>query len=256
VIIELIHLIDRLIHFLITKHLQKIKQEKESEHSEQISRILRLGLKIIFAVFGFLLILSNLGVDVSSLLAGLGIGGIAVALAMQNILSDVFSSISIYIDRPFKIGDYIVVGKEMGTVEKIGLKSTRLRSLHGEEIIISNRELTNTRLQNFKTMERRRVALDFGVSYDTERSVLEKIPHLVQQIIEAIEGLQFDRCHLVAFGDFSLNFELVYHVESGKFQKYIETKQHVLLKLIEVFRKQGIEFAYPTQVVLYEKLKK
>jgi small-conductance mechanosensitive channel len=229
------------------------KNEKEEEENKASIRTLSVIIKIVLWSVGIILVLSNLGIDVSSLIAGLGIGGIAVALAMQNILGDIFSSFSIIIDKPFKVGDFIKVGEDTGTVEKIGIKTTRLRTLLGEELVISNNELTSARVQNFKKMEKRRVAFDLGVIYETKKELLEKIPDLVKTEIEKVKGVEFDRCHFKSFGDFSLNFETVYYVNSADYTEYMNINQKVNINIFETFNKQKIEFAYPTHLEYQKK---
>lgn len=224
------------------------KEEKDADTTviDFLSRLLKWSLWIIAA----LLILSNLGYNVSTLIAGLGIGGIAIALALQNILSDIFASFSIYFDKPFQVGDFIIVGDDMGIVKKVGIKTTRLQTLQGEELVISNRELTETRVHNFKRMERRRISFTFGVTYQTPTKKLRKIPKIVRDTIEKIELADVDRVHFKHFGDFSLNFEVVYYVNTSDYAKYMDIQQEINLTLKEKFEKEGIEFAYPTQTIL------
>ncbi len=197
-----------------------------------------------------LLILDSIpGVEVTSLITGLGIGGLAVGLALQSILGDLFASFTIALDKPFVIGDFIVVGDYSGTVEDIGLKSTRLRSLSGEQMIFSNTDLLNSRIRNYKRMTRRRVAFSIGATYETPAEKLERIPELVRQIIEAQAGATFDRAHFKSMGDFSLNYEVVYYVETPDYVAYMDIQQAINLALFRRFGEEGIEFAYPTQVV-------
>lgn len=210
-------------------------------------------MKYSFWVVGLLLILSNLGFDVTSLLAGLGVGGIAIAFALQNILSDLFSSLAIYFDKPFQVGDFIVVGEYSGTVEKIGIKSTRVRALSGEEVIIPNRELTNARVQNYKTMERRRVVLTFGVGYETANKKLEKIPSALEEMIGDMENVTFNRAHLKSFSDSSLDYEVVFHIEQGEYKLYMDVQQELLLELKAYLEKEKITIPYPTQTVLVQR---
>lgn len=207
-------------------------------------------LKIAVWIFVFLIILDNLpGVEITTLIAGLGIGGIAVGLAVQNILSDLFSSVSIALDKPFVIGDTIKTGEFIGTVEKIGLKSTRLRSLSGEQLIISNSDLLSSRIQNFKRMDRRRILFSLGVTYDTSLENLEKIPGLLKEIISSKTNVTFDRAHFKEYGNFSLNFEVVYYVESSDYREFMDVQQEINLEIYRRFDEVGIQFAYPTQVV-------
>jgi small-conductance mechanosensitive channel len=194
--------------------------------------------------------LSSLGFEISALVAGLGVGGVAAALAVQSILGDLFASLSIYFDRPFYLGDFIIVGDSMGTVEKIGLRTTRLRALGGEQLIFANGELTKSRIQNFKRMQERRIVFKVGVEYSTPYEELQAIPQLVREIVEAREGARFDRAHFAAFGDFSLSYEIVYYVCSPDYNVYMDHQQAINLALVKVFADRGIAFAFPTQTVL------
>jgi small-conductance mechanosensitive channel len=194
--------------------------------------------------------LSTLGFEISALVAGLGVGGVAAALAVQSILGDLFASLSIYFDRPFYLGDFIIVGDSMGTVEKIGLRTTRLRALGGEQLVLANGELTKSRIQNFKRMQERRIVFKFGVEYSTPHEVLQAIPQLIRQIVEARDGARLDRAHFAAFGDFSLNYEIVYFVGSADYNAYMDHQQAINLALVKAFADRGIAFAFPTQTVL------
>jgi len=205
---------------------------------------------------GILMILSNLGININSLIAGLGIGGIAAALAIQNILGDLFSSFAIYLDRPFELGDFIIVGEELGTVEKIGVKTTRIKSLWGEEVVISNRELTSVRIHNYKKMETRRVAFSFGVTYQTTVEQLKVIPQIVRDIIESVELTRFDRANFHKFGDFALLFEVVYYVVSPDYNLYMDINEKIHLKIKEELEARNISMAYPTQTIYLEKINK
>jgi small-conductance mechanosensitive channel len=196
-----------------------------------------------------LMILDNLGFNITTLVASLGIGGIAVALAVQNILGDIFASLSIAMDKPFVIGDFIIVGEQLGTVEYIGLKTTRIRSLSGEQIVFSNNDLLNSRIRNFKRMYERRVLFGFGVVYQTSHEQLKKIPVMVREIIEGLENTRFDRAHFKEYGDSSLNFEVVYYVRSPDYNVYMDIQQDINLALFEQFTKAGIDFAYPTRTL-------
>lgn len=197
-----------------------------------------------------LLALQNAGFEIAALLGGLGIGGIAVAFAVQNVLGDFFSSFSIYFDKPFQVGDFIVVGTQSGTVKKIGLRSTRIKTLQGEELIIANQDLTSARIQNFKKLDRRRVVFEFGVLYETPLKKVQQIPQLVETIINQAEHAEFGRAHFKSLGDFALVFEVVYHVTTEDYKIYMDTQQSINLELMSVFAKNKIEFAYPTQTIL------
>lgn len=228
--------------------LDKKSGEKDVETKVAISNISKL-VKFILWFLGILLILSNLGVNITSLVAGLGVGGIAIAFAMQNILSDLFSSFAIYFDKPFKVGDFIKIGMDAGTVEKIGIKTTRLKTPQGEELIVSNQELTSARIQNFKRMEERRGVFSFSLTYETPVEKLRVIPNYIKEIIESIDGVKFGRTHLKEFGDSALNYEAVYFVESNNYDEFMDIQQEINLKIMEKFEKEGIEMAFPTRTV-------
>lgn len=198
---------------------------------------------------GILFVISNLGYEITPLITGLGISGIAVALAVQNILGDLFSSVSIYLDKPFKIGDFIVVGKLSGTVKAVGIKTTRITSLDGEELIIPNKEIVESTIQNFKRMKKRRVSFNIGVTYETKKDKFAKIPEIVKKIVKSVKGTEFGRVHFFTMGDFSLNFEVVYYVLSNDYDEYMDVRQKINFALVEAFNKEKIEFAYPTQKV-------
>ncbi len=232
--------------------------KKKTEGEDERTTVAALGAvriisKIVLWTFGLLLILSNMGVNINSLIAGLGIGGIAVALALQNILGDLFSSFAIYFDKPFVVGDFVVVGKHLGTVEKIGIKTTRIRALQGEEIVISNKELTSTRIQNFKKMEKRRIVFGFGVTYGTPNDKLKQIPSIVTDIIKQQENAYPDRVHFKEFADSSLNYEVVYFVESSDYNQYMDIQQHINLNIKEKLEQAGVSMAFPTRTVHLEK---
>jgi len=196
-----------------------------------------------------LLTLDNLGIDVTTLIAGLGIGGIAVALALQNVLGDLLASLSITLDRPFVVGDFLIVGEHMGTVEFIGIKSTRVRSLTGEQIVMSNSDLLSSRLRNYGRMQERRVVFTLGVTYETPREKLARIPDLLRTLVEAQDGVRFDRAHFAKYGAFSLDFEVVYYVLSADYNRYMDLQQSINFRIHEAFEGLGVQFAYPTQTL-------
>lgn len=212
------------------------------------------AIKVVIWGLGVIFLLDNLGFQISTVIAGLGIGGVAVALAAQSVLGDLFSYFSILMDRPFETGDFIILGSEhLGTVEHIGIKTTRIRSLGGEQLVLSNSDLTNSRIRNYKRMEQRRVVFKIGVTYQTPSEKLKQIPLIIKDIITSVEDTNFDRSHFSDYGDFSLNFETVYYVLSSEYNKYMDTHQAINLAIFVEFEKLGIEFAYPTQTVFLEK---
>jgi small-conductance mechanosensitive channel len=225
-----------------------IKKEKDLSKKQVLKGVITI-LNLVAWSIAIIILLDNLGIKVSALVAGLGIGGIAIALAAQTLLGDFFSYFIIFFDRPFKIGDFIIVGDYLGTVDHIGLKTTRIHSLSGEQIVFSNQDLTNSRVRNYKRMDRRRVSFQFGLIYQTSLEQLKKVPRIVENIITNIPETSFDRAHFASYGDSSLNFEVVYYVLGNDYNKYMNLQQEINFQLKEVFEKEKIEFAYPTQTI-------
>jgi small-conductance mechanosensitive channel len=194
-----------------------------------------------------LLVLANLGVDVTAMVAGLGIGGVAVALAIQNILGDLFASASIVLDKPFVLGDFIVVGDDMGTVEHIGLKTTRVRSLSGEQLVFANNDLLKSRIRNFKRMQERRVVFSVNVAYELSVEKLAAIPAMLREAVEAQASTRFERAHFKRYGDFALMYEVVYYVLSADYTLAMDIQQAINLAIFHRFAQEQISFAHPTQ---------
>ena len=245
-----IRLITSILTFSIVSYTSK--QEDGEQKAKQLKSISALAKLLIWAI-GLIFLLDNLGVNISTVVAGLGIGGIAVALAAQAILGDLFSYFVIFFDRPFEIGDFIIVDNKTGTVEHIGIKTTRIRALSGEQLVISNTDLTSSRIHNYKKLQRRRVVFQLGVIYQTSADKLKIIPEMVKKIIVDNPTAEFDRGHFKSFGDFSLNFEFVYYVLSAEYVVYMDIQQEINMKIYEAFEKEGIEFAYPTQTLFVTK---
>jgi small-conductance mechanosensitive channel len=217
-----------------------------------LSAIGFIGKLVLWSVV-LLLILDNLGINVTALVTGLGIGGIAVALAVQNILGDLLAALAIVLDKPFAVGDFIIVDEYLGSVEKVGLKTTRIRSLSGEQLVFSNADLLNSRLRNYGRMYERRVVFSLGVTYQTPRGKLELIPQIVRQAIEAQgEQVRFDRSHFKEYGAFSINFETVYYVTSADYNLYMDIQQAINLAIHRRFEEEEINFAYPTQTLFVQ----
>lgn len=196
---------------------------------------------------GLVFLLGNWGIEVTPIIAGLGIGGIAVALAAQNILGDVFSYFVIFFDRPFEAGDFIIVDDKMGTIEYVGIKTTHIRSVSGEQIIIGNSNLTNSRIHNYKRMARRRVVFTIDVEYGTPLDMLRKVPGMLRSAVEQQQSVTFDRAHFAAYKDWSLRFEVVYYVENPDYNLYMDIQQNINFTIHEMFEREKIAFAYPTQ---------
>ncbi len=211
--------------------------------------IIGFMLQLVVWTLVLLLTLDNLGINITALVAGLGVGGIAVALAVQNVLGDLFASLSITLDRPFVIGDFVVVGEYMGSVEQIGVKSTRLRSLGGEQIVLSNADLLSSRVRNYGRMAERRVAFKLGVTYETPHALLLRVPAILRACVEHQPETRFDRSHFANYGDFALEFETVYYVLSADYNRFMDLQQAIYFEIHERFEQEHIEFAYPTQKV-------
>lgn len=234
--------------FLIQRYHQR-QIEVDPGAATAIGALSFMGRVVVWGVV-VLLVLDNLGIDVTALVTGLGIGGVAVALALQSVLSDLFASLSIVLDKPFVVGDFIVVGDFLGTVEHVGLKTTRLRSLSGEQVVFSNSDLLSSRIRNYKRMAERRAVFSFGVTYETPADKLRAIPGIVRSAVESQPDTRFDRCHFKAYGAYSLDYEAVYYVLTADYNVYMDVQQAINLTLFSRFQAEAIEFAYPTQTVL------
>jgi small-conductance mechanosensitive channel len=234
--------------------LETYWEKKEEDASRRLTlRLIHTILRIIVWGFAVIIILDNFGVKITTLIAGLGIGGVAIALAAQVILKDLFSYFIIFFDKPFEIGDFIIVGDYLGVVEHVGIKTTRLSSLGGEQIIFSNTDLTDSRVRNYKRMAKRRVVFNLGVTYQTTSEQLKEIPVIVSTIIKNVKDTIFDRAHFLSYGDFSLLYEVVYYVIGSDYNKYMDIQQAINFEIKEAFEKRGIEFAYPTQTLFLAK---
>lgn len=233
--------------FWIERSRQRAREATGAE-SASLSALNFIGKLILWSLL-LLVALDNLGVNVTAMVAGLGVGGIAVALAVQNILGDLFASLSIVIDKPFEIGDFIILDDYMGSVEHVGLKTTRVRSLGGEQLVFSNSDLLKSRLRNYKRMRERRVVFKFGILYATTPEQLEQVPILVKQIITGQPQVRFDRAHFASFGDSSYDFEVVYWMLDPDFNRYMDTQQAINLAMVRAFKQIGVDFAYPTRTL-------
>ncbi len=241
-------------NLVIDRGLQRHAERKLASDPASLMTITALvfiGKLVLFTVL-LLLALSNLGINVSALITGLGIGGIAVALAVQNILGDLLASMSIVFDKPFVPGDFIIVGDSMGTVQQIGLKTTRLTSLSGEQLVFSNNDLLQSRIRNFKRMKERRAVFTLSVTYQTPPEKLQQIPQIIRAVIEAQSQTRFDRAHFAKFSPSSLDFEAVYYVLVPEMGIYMDIQQAINFTLLDRFASLNIKFAHPTQTVYLE----
>lgn len=207
------------------------------------------GARVLLWSVVLLAMLSNLGVNITAFVASLGVGGIAVALAVQNILGDLFASLSIAVDKPFEVGDFIVIGPLAGTVEHVGLKTTRIRSLGGEQIVMANANMIGSTIQNYKRLQERRIVFEFGLSYDTPTDAVKQAPEIVEEAITAQEQVRFDRAHLRGFGKEALEFECVYIVKDPGYNLYMDIQQAINFHLLERFSRIGAKFAVPVRAI-------
>ncbi|UCH72192.1 MAG: mechanosensitive ion channel [Thermoplasmatales archaeon] len=250
-----------LIAFIITRVVNVFiawyaKREEKRKMSEHILHVFKGIINVIIYIIAFFVILALLKINLSGVALGGAVTAIVIGFALQSVLVDAFSAFSIYFDKPFEIGDYIVVGDYSGTVTKIGMKSTRVQLLQGEELVLANSELTKTSIRNFKKMRKRRISFSFGVTYDTPSKKLKKIPEIIKTIINP-EKLKYidnlDRVHFTEFGDFSLNFEVVYYIKNKDYDIYRDTQQAINFAIKDAFEKEGIEMAFPTQTIFLNK---
>jgi len=238
---------NKTIKFLMEHYILQ-KMSKDSSNAAIIG-VAVFTTKFLLYVVLLLLTLNNFGIDVTALIAGLGVGGIAIALAVQNILGDLFASFTIILDKPFLVGDFIVVGENMGNVEKIGIKTTRVRSISGEQLIFPNGQLLQGQIKNFKRMQERRIVFNLNVVYQISKEKIEKIPQIIEEIISSQKMARLERTHFKGYGDFALVFETVYWVKDADFKVYMDVQQEINLQIFERFAKEGIDFAYPTQTL-------
>ncbi len=241
-----IRLIVSVFHIVIRSYVRR--QEGGEEKVKQLGGLM-LIISILVWTVGLLFLFDNMGYDITAVIAGLGIGGIAIALAAQNILGDLFNYFVIFFDRPFEVGDFVVVDEKAGNIEHIGIKTTRVKALSGEQLVFANTDLTNARLHNFKRMERRRILFGFGVIYQTTYEQLQQIPGIIKAIVEEQPMVTFDRAHFKAYGESSLDFEVVYFVLSSEYVRYMDIQQAINLALFKKFQEMGVEFAYPTRTL-------
>ncbi len=232
--------------YIIKKYWDK---KQKTEEQQKLLTITLIAVKIVIWSIALLFVLDNLNIEITGLITGLGIGGIAVAFAAQNILNDLFNYFTIFFDKPFDIGDFVIVGNYKGSIEHIGVKTTRIRSLSGEQLIISNTDLVNSRVNNYKRMEKRRINFSFGVTYDTPLEKLKQIPEIIENIIKEVEGTEFDRAHFSEYAEFSLLFQVVYYVNDSDYKVYMDIQQKINYRLYEELEKLGVEFAFPTQTI-------
>ncbi len=246
VVFQLLTIVSSWIHYFFSKGpIPTLKQKEFAAINNNLSTI------AIFALWGLsiLILLENFGINVGAIIAGLGVGGLAIGLAMQSVFGDLIASFTIGLDRPFEIGDLIQFDGYFGTVEKVGLKTTKIRNLTGELLIIPNSSLVNARIKNYKKMEERRISYRIGVTYDTDLESLKEIPTIIQKTIEETPMTRFDRAHFTELSSYQLSYDIVYYILSPQYLDYVNAQQQINLKLTEYFRAKNIDFAFPTQSI-------
>ena len=247
----MLHRIIRVVNLFVDYVSARVYLENENVEAGSKGAIKHIVLILKIVVSGVLTVvaLDNLGFEISAVIAGLGVSGIVIGLALQSIVKDLFSSFCIIFDKPFEVGDFIIVGDFMGVVQNVGIKTTRLTSLGGEHLVFSNSDLTESRVRNYKRMTQRRVVFSFGVEYSTQEDKLKMIPSMVKKIIGDIDDVKCDRVHFQRFGNSSLDFEVVYYVLSSDYNKYMDIQERINFEIFSKFNKEGIHFAFPTQTL-------
>jgi len=238
-------------HCMVGSLIKRQREQLLRKDPAKVTTIGALGLlaQAVLWLLVALLLLANAGVEITPLIAGLGVGGLALALAVQTILSDLLASLSIIFDKPFVVGDFLIIGDLMGSVEHIGLKTTRIRSLSGEQLVFANNDLLASRIRNFGRMRERRATFEIGVTYETPREKLARIPEILKAAVETQPKTRFDRSHFTKFGPYSLDFETVYYVQVPDMNEYLNIQQAINLRIFSDFADEGIDFAYPTQTI-------
>lgn len=243
-ILLIVFIITRVINVILTWYAEKLVIQKKTVVDNRLLNIFKKFLHAIIYIIGFIVILYVFNINLSGVIVGLGVGGIAIAFALQNILGDIFSAFSIYFDRPFEVGDFIIIGQNSGKVTKIGLKSTRMQLLQGEEMIVSNREITSGSVRNFKKMSKRRVEFILRVAQTTSLEQLKRIPKIIEKTIKKCESVEFDMVHLREIGPFSYNYEIVYYLDTGDYTKFLDIHEIINISLKESLDKEAIQLGF------------
>lgn len=238
-----------LAHTLVLVLSAYLRRRHQGEDNVSQMGGLKLIINLLVWLLGLAFLFDNLGYDLTAVIAGLGIGGIAIALAAQNILGDLFNYFVIFFDRPFEVGDFVVVDDKNGVIEHIGVKTTRIKTLSGEQLVFANSDLTSSRIHNYKRMQQRRVVFTIGVTYDTALEKLTQLSGLLKEIVEEQEPVRFDRAHFKGYGDSSLDYEIVYYVLSSDYNKYMDIQHAINLRIYEKFQEMEVEFAFPTRTL-------
>ncbi|MEI7579077.1 MAG: mechanosensitive ion channel domain-containing protein [bacterium] len=253
VIVCLLQYLYKLIEFVLEQELKRINNKDEIKVESTMYRLVFVTTKFITATVFFFIILKLFGFNISGILTGLGIGGIAIAFSLQNILTDLFASVTLYFDRPFRIGDYITIADEGGTVKQIGIKTTRLKTMLGDELVISNRELTTSKIHNFGKLKERRVEIKFAVEINTSQKKLITIKEIIPELLVKQELIKFDRFHLISVTGINYEFELVFHIESSSYPAYLDILDRFNFDLLKALEKIDVKLAGPRQTIVVER---
>jgi small-conductance mechanosensitive channel len=238
--------------FVLIDNTLNRKRKKATPEERRLVDTFRFIFRALFIIIIILWYLTSIGIDVTVLIGSLGIISLAIAFALQNTISDMFASLTIYFERPFGVGDFIRVGSDMGTVERIGIRSTSLRTINGNIMVIPNRELVNTRINNITSMVRRRIVITVGVAYATPTPLLRALPAKFQELIQSVPNATFDRAYLVNLGAYSKDFEIVFFVNTPVHVEFLKAQQEILYRILEMFEQEGVEIPFPTQIIVKE----
>lgn len=241
-----------IVNYIAQQYIKKEKAKGENTDTSVI-RVLTVIINVSIWLISIIILLQNAGVNVSAVVAALGVGGIAIGFALQSVLTDLFAYFSIFFDKPFKVGDFITFADKSGEVEKIGIKTTRVKTLQGEQLVVPNTMLTESEVNNYKKLKERRVFFDIGVTYQTPYEKVKGIPKLVEKCMKGIDLVRFDRAHFREYGDSALIFEVVFYVDSDDYLIYMDKRHQVNLNILKEFEKAKIDFAYPTQTLFVTK---
>ncbi len=245
VIVVLIFQVTKSIQIVIEFVAKKMSDSEDDEHAKSAAHLLSAITTIIVWIFGIIMILANVGINVASLIAGVGIGGIAIAFAIKEILADLFSSFSIYFDKPFKAGDTVKVGEDVGVIQKIGIKTTRVKARTGEELIVSNQDMTSSRVHNFKRMEHRNSKIRFIIEFDTPTEKMQQIPDKIKKLVAQVNNVECKRVHLKEFGEWGFIFEIMYTVNSNDYTEYMDAQQEINFAIAQMLNDMSIKVAVP-----------
>ena len=242
----------RFLNGVSARFLQGVVRRASNDELQVMFQSLQPLINALVWIVGSLVYLQSLGMKMAAIWALLSAGGIGVGLALRDPAMELFAYLMILLDKPFRVGQFINIGDTWATIERIGVRSTRLRNVRGELVVMNNSSLTNGVISNFADMPTRRLLYRIGVTYDTSLELMEKVPAIISSVVNSTEHATFNRCHFVEFADSSLNFELVYYIDTRDYMVAMDAQQYINLGIMKLFDQNGIEFAFPTQTILVE----